>query len=86
MPPDSTSPPHTPDPVEPSLSVDGTERGVLRRGGMVIGSFDADGITLDLGWCRLAGVNVTVLDDKVIGDNHRGGVAFERVAPQKVIY
>ena len=74
--------PSTPAPPapEPSLVADGTERGVLRRAGMVIGSFDADGVVLDLGWCRLAGVNVTVLDDKVNGDNHRGGIAFERKA------
>lgn len=74
----SDSPEQVPPP--PALEVDGHDAGVLRRGGMVIGSFDADGIVLDLGWCRLAGVDVRILDDKVIGDNHRGGVAFERIA------
>lgn len=65
---------------EPSIVVDGTTTGVIRRGGMVIGSFDANGLVLDLGWCRLAKVDVRLLDDKVNGDNHRGGIAFERLA------
>lgn len=70
---------------EPRIAVDGNERGVIRRGSMVIGHFElgADGhdtVVLDLGWCHLAGVNVRLLDDKSAGDNHRGGVSFERMA------
>jgi hypothetical protein len=82
MPIDTPAPPEPPTPIEPSLVVDGTERGVLRRGGMVIGSFDTNGVVLDLGWCRHAGFNVRILDDRAAGDNHRGGVAFERLAEE----
>ena len=74
----------TPPPPEPTIVVDGVHSGVIRHGGMVIGSFDANvGIVLDLGWCRMAGIGVRLLDDKTHPtepDNHRGGVAFERKA------
>lgn len=78
--------PDTGDRAEPPrFHLDGINSGAIRFGSMVVGQFSAlDGsIVLDLGWCRMAGVNVRCLDDRTRPekpDNHRGGIAFERTS------
>lgn len=59
------------------------ETGALAHGQTIIGSigYHDDGrpmLTLDLGWMRLAGVALTVLDDAHAGDRHRNGVTLAR--------
>lgn len=76
----TTSPPAAANvPAEPPFVLDGTAtRGVIRQGSMVIGQYEGKTLVLDLGWCRMADVTIRCLDDRITGENHRGGVAFER--------
>ncbi len=57
--------------------------GVVIHGHRIIGAVDyhEDGLpmlTLDLGWLRLGGVAIKLLDDREGGDSHRNGVFLER--------
>lgn len=66
--------------VQLSMDSDGT--GALVHEGAIIGSvgWHDDGrplITLNLGWLRLGGIALKVLDDPE-RDRHRGGVFLER--------
>lgn len=50
--------------------------------GFPVGVLDAGVLTLNLGWCRLAGLSLRVEDDPSI-DHHRDGVALERTVPRR---
>jgi hypothetical protein len=79
---------NTDTPTVPTIGIDG-ER--IAYDGMVIGTvtraeYHVEGtgldrmepvITLNLGWMKMAGVHVTVLDDPAV-DHHRDGIAFDR--------
>ena len=68
-----------------------TDKGVLLHDGMAVGHIGeedwpvegpemfvaAPTIVLNLGWCRMAGVHVVVLDDPE-RDRHRNGITLQR--------
>lgn len=53
------------------------EKNIIMFGGIPVGQFDDGALSVNLGWCRLAGLSVRVEDDPQ-HDNHRGGVALSR--------
>jgi len=50
---------------------------IILHDGLPVGSYDDGTLTVNLGWCRLAGLSVRVEDDPQV-DRHRDGVALER--------
>lgn len=47
--------------------------------GFIVGSVEGHTITLNLGWCREAGVSVRCTDDPAV-DRHRDGFVLDRPA------
>lgn len=63
----------TADVPQPMMAPDG----VILLGHRMLGQVTPDQITLNLGWCRMAGIAVTIEDDPKI-DHHRGGIFLHR--------
>lgn len=53
------------------------ETGALCFDGMVVGRLGAEHVTLNLGWCKAAGLGVTVQGDPEV-DRKRGGIVLQR--------
>jgi hypothetical protein len=51
---------------------------VLTHDQFPVGEFRDGTLVVNLGWCRLAGLSIRVEDDPAF-DNHRSGVALERL-------
>lgn len=66
---------------EPELVLD--DEAVMFRG-RPVGVLDGERLVVNAGWCRLAGLSLTVEDDPK-QDRHRDGLAFERTYPPRPI-
>lgn len=64
-----------------TIEILGDGRIVAREGsvGTIIGEVRDSTVTLNLGWCRAAGISVRCLDDPEV-DSHRGGLTLDRPA------
>lgn len=58
----------------PTLLDDGT----LLHGHMAVGRIEGGLLTVNLGWCRMAGLSVRVEDDPMV-ERHRNGAVVERL-------
>lgn len=63
--------------VVPVPSVGIRHDGKLVYDDVMIGRVDGGHVTLDLGWCKAAGVKITIKADPDV-DRIRGGVVLER--------
>lgn len=56
--------------------------GIIMHNGLPVGTYADCTITLNLGWCRLAGLGVIIEDDPAV-DRHRTGRALDRPASRR---
>lgn len=73
---DETTQPETGDRTELRVRA---HTGAVMFGDYAVGQIDDDTLTLNLGWCRLAGLNVRVETDP-LRDRQRSGLVLDRRA------